>query len=136
MASECEVVPYEELTTNPRSMVSRMIEFIEEEFRPEYLDFEFSNSSYNSAPRRISDASVGRWRGNLQSREIWWVEKLTAEQMGSFGYPLSRPQVRLFEILLDLLILPAKVFQSLWANRNNRGPLLPYVIRRIKGLKK
>jgi hypothetical protein len=130
------VIPYEELTTSPRSTVSRIIDFVGEEFRQEYLDFEFSNSSYDSAPRKISDASVGRWRGNLQSREVWWVEKLTAEQMATFGYSLSRPQVRIVEILFDLLKLPANVFQSLWANRNNRGPLLPYVVRRLRGLTK
>jgi hypothetical protein len=130
------VIPYEALTTSPRSMVSRTIDFVEEELRLEYLDFELSNSSYDSAPRKISDASVGRWRGNLQSREVWWVEKLTAEQMATFGYSLSRPHVRIVEILFDLRNWPAKVLQSLWANSNNRGPLLPYVVRRLKSLTK
>ena len=128
------VVSYEAFTANPDLMLPAILQFIEEKYKPEYLDFKFSNSSHDSAPRKISDESVGKWRRNLQSREIWWVEKITGTQMESFGYALNSPRIQIFGVLLDFLVLPLKLGQALWVNRKNRGPLIPYVLRRLKGL--
>ena len=130
------IVRYETLTSNPRSTVKEMIEFIDEEFEEGYLDVRFSNSSHDSAPRTISSDSVGMWRGNLRSREIWWVEKIAAEQMEELGYGLTKPGLQFFGVVFDLLVLPFTVIRALWANRRNRGPLIPYILRRLRGLAK
>ena len=98
------------------------------------LDIDFSNSSDQRRVSGIDASSVGTWRDRISNEEIWIVQKLTAKLMNQFNYEPVSVKVNPVKLIWILINTPWALIRALRANRQNTGPVVPYLIKRIRGL--
>lgn len=125
---------YEELVSKPERVIPQLCAFIGEQFYPDMLDVNFSNSSDQAATSGIYSASVDSWKGQLSPEEVWIAQKLAGTEMAVFGYKLENMQVNLARLVVLLASTPWALLRALRANRANTGPIIPYLMRRLGGL--
>jgi len=128
------VVGYEELVTNPEATVRKICRVVGEEFVPSMLDVDTHNSSYNTDGQGIFVSSVHRWRTALSAEEIVVAQWLTHSDLMAFGYPLDKAQPNFLRLAWILISAPYALIRALSANKGTRGPLIPYVGRRLLSL--
>ncbi|MDD4973257.1 MAG: sulfotransferase [Bacteriovorax sp.] len=88
---------YEDLTTNPESVMKVVMDFLSEDFDPEQLNF-FKDreakqlaglsQSWKKVEDPISAKSVGQFRENLASEDLAMIEFLCQDLMKEYSYPL------------------------------------------------
>lgn len=81
-------VHYEDLITDPESVVSDICAFLNLDFKPEMLDVRWWNTAEGDRTQRkgiVSDA-MGRWTQTLSGSEIALCQWLTGEQFNRAGY--------------------------------------------------
>ncbi len=125
------VVKYEKLVGDPEGTVKELCDCIEEEFEPSMLDVESQNSSYGYGGDGIFSTSVDRWIQDLDPQEIWIVQLLCRSEMELLGYKKAKVNVNYFKVAWTLVTTPYALFRALYANKESRGPLIPYLIRRL-----
>jgi hypothetical protein len=126
------VVRYEDLVADPEATIRRVCMVIEEDYEPEMLEVESYASSYGmSGAKGVFRSSVGKWRTELSGDEIRVAQSLARREMTSFGYEVERCKVHGVRLAAAYLSTPVALARALWANRHKRGPLLPYLLRRL-----
>jgi len=91
---------YEDLVQAPEPELTRVCEFLDETFHPDMLDFWRDNQARTLEPARhmawkgrtvspADPASVGRWRRELEAREVARFEALAGETLRRWGYDRS-----------------------------------------------
>lgn len=121
---------YEELVGRPEQTVRKICEFIGEDFEPDMLDIQSSNSSADSRGKGIFASSVGRWRGSLDEVDVQAAQLLTRKELVRLGYPLERVRASRIQVAGKFLSAPYAFWRALAANREKRGPLISYAVRR------
>lgn len=133
-ASAVHVLRYEDLVGEPASHLQRLCAFIGEEFDPQVLHTQFSNSSTGERFTGIATRSAGRWRADLPAEDAYFAQRICGPVMERFGYtPVKLAPDRLKAARIALAT-PARAISALSANRAKRGPTLPYLVRRIRAL--
>ena len=126
------IVRYEELVSVPGATVRKICETIEEEFDPFMLEVTTHNSSEEGQQESgIFSTSVDRWLTNLTQEEIAIGQIIARKELFRFGYSkteVSPDRLRMFVIWLTT---PVALWRALDANKHIRGPLVPYLVRRV-----
>jgi len=128
------LVRYEDLVTEPERTVKKVCATIGEEYEPDMLAVEGHNSSTAGEATGIFSSSVDRWRMELSPEEIAIGQHIAGGLIGRLGYettPVHAGRARLLAIWLST---PFALWRALRANRGTRGPLLPYLFRRVGAL--
>lgn len=132
--NNCMVCKYEDLVENPERIVKKICNFLGEKFQPEMLMITTHNSSDNTVKTGIFTSSVGKWRGELDRGEAYTAQWINKRELTELGYPLVRQDVTATEIIKIILSTPGALISALAANKENRGPLIPYAKKRAASL--
>lgn len=127
-------VKYESLVTDPSLTLSNICKFLDVEFTADMLDVDFNNSSDQRRSSGIDASSIGTWRDRITNEEVWIVQKLTTNLMRQFNYSPASVRVNPAKLTWIIIKTPWALIRALLANRNNTGPIIPYLIKRIRGL--
>jgi hypothetical protein len=125
---------YETLVADPETVVRRICSFLEVDYDEDLLHIASNNSSFTKEETGIFGASIGQWHECLEPEELWCIQTLNKKNMATAGYTPVQPDYSRWKLLLLLLSTPVGVFRALRANRDRRGPLLKYILRRLNGL--
>lgn len=124
--------PYERLVGSPEDAIRAMCSFLGVEYSADMLDIDFSNSSGKTqSDKRIFSTSVGQWTHRLSNEEVWICQKLCGRLMQQFGYEPSAVSVNPLVLAFLFIKTPFALVAALNANKHKRGPLLPYLAKRI-----
>ena len=128
------IVRYEDLVTITEDTVRRVCDTIGEHFEAQILEVRENNSSADRQQQGIFSTSIERWRHNLDPAEIAVAQHLIGVEMAELAYTqenISAPMMALASIYLGA---PWAFVRAMRANAEMRGPLIPYLARRIKCL--
>jgi len=128
------IVKYEELVSAPERAVRRICETIEEDFDPLMLEVTSHNSSDARQESGIFSSSVDRWQTRLSAEEISIGQNIAKRELSRFGYTKVDVSPNRFRVLGMWLATPVALWKALAANKDVRGPLIPYLARRIGAL--
>ncbi|MFK5893311.1 MAG: sulfotransferase [Pseudomonadota bacterium] len=128
------IVKYEDMVISPEKTVRYICDVIEEDYEPRMLNVMTHNSS--NVPERggIFSTSVDRWKTDLKPEEIKISQMLCKKQLYNLGYDLILPDSSLYKVVMNYLATPYALWRALDANKEMRGPLLPYVYKRLSAL--
>ncbi len=111
-------VRYEDLVSDPGSVLRRVCAFVDEPFDEGMLAFSesknvmFRNQSYQGGVfKPVFDRSIEAWRKSLGASQVLLIEKITAPMMRFYGYELTSSAPS------DMLRLPRQLFSELQAWR-------------------
>ncbi|MGH2536156.1 MAG: sulfotransferase family protein [Candidatus Promineifilaceae bacterium] len=127
------LVQYEALVCDPRQQAKQLCGFLGLPFSAEFLNVTGHNSSFAAAQSGIFTASVGRWRDCLEPAEVWLGQRVGRRAMARLGYPLAEARAQPLAVLAIALLTPVALLRALAANRGRRGPLMPYLWKRLNG---
>ena len=128
------VVRYEDVVADPERAIRAVCTTIGEEFDPNMLAIEGNNSSTATETTGIFTSSVDRWKTGLSQEEIAISQHIAGDLLERLGYeasPVHADGARLFVVWISS---PFSLWRALSANRGTRGPLLPYLYRRVGSL--
>lgn len=125
---------YEELVNDPEDGVRRMCAFIGESFESDMMNVRTHNSSAQGRSAGIFTTSVGRWRRKLSSEEAFIVQWLTKGELTRLGYQPETLSVNPVKLAAILASSPYAFYKALAANKDKRGPLVPYLAKRAAAL--
>ncbi len=125
------VLKYESLVTSPERTVRAICDVIEEEFEPGILNIDSHNSSFSVDQGHIFSGSVGRWRDSLSKEEAWIAQWLTRRDLSRVGYTVERILPNPLRAAGIIAYTPVALYRGLEANKEGRGPLLPYLAKRM-----
>jgi hypothetical protein len=129
-----KVVRYESLVTRPEEVVRSICALLNEEFEAGMLAVETHNSSFQEQTSGIFSAAVGRWRTQLSKEEVYLAQKLARRELELLGYTTETVRANPYKLAQAFLTLPFAVWRALDANKEIRGPLVPYLLRRVPAL--
>lgn len=128
------IMRYEDLVADPEGTVRKICATIGEEYEPDMLAVDSHNSSIAAESGGIFTSSVDRWRTELSQEEIAIGQHVAGSLLDRLGYeaiPVHAGRARLFALWLST---PFALVRALNANKGTRGPLLPYLARRVGAL--
>ena len=128
------IVRYESLVQDPARVVRDICRVIDEEFEDDMINVTEQNSSFETSRDGIFSSSVGRWRRALTQEEICTAQKIAGPSLNQFGYVNEAVSVNPIKLAHIWATVPIALFEAIHANRNIRGPLMPYLARRIGAL--
>jgi len=128
------VMPYESLVSEPEKSVRAMCSLAGEDFQSGMLETDYQNSSEETRAKGIFTSSIGRWREKLDPAEVAVAQHLAASQMRLLGYARESVHPNIFRVASTYLSAPFKLFLALKANAAMTGPLLPYLVKRVRSL--
>lgn len=127
---------YESLVVEPEIHVRELCRFVGLDYDERLLAVDSHNSAFDQSRTGIFQGSVGKWTTCLTLEEVWWVQQLNQNSMRKLGYETAELSVSPVKLLGVLLSTPAALSRALKANSGHRGPLLPYMLRRLSPLKR
>jgi hypothetical protein len=133
-AASWMVIKYENLVRDPECLTRQMCAFLGETFEPAMLNVSTHNSSEAVQLGGIFTSSVGKWRGRLTSEEVFIAQWVNRSEMLRLGYSLEKQKAILVRIAMILASSPYALFRALAANKDKRGPLVPYLAKRMAAL--
>ena len=133
-AASLAIIKYEDLVTDPDKTIKYICDVIEEDFEPEMLNVVTHNSSNAPESRGIFPTSVDRWKKDLKPEDISISQMLCKKQLYELGYDLISPHSSIYKVVTNYLGTPYALWRALDANKEMRGPLLPYVYKRLSAL--
>ncbi len=128
------VVRYEELVQAPDEVVRRICRMIGEEFEPTMLDVTSNNSSHGITNGGIFKVSVSKWKTELGGEELWISQKIAGKELKDLRYELAPVNPNPLKLAKIIVGTPVAIFRALNANKENRGPLIPYLKQRVTQL--
>jgi hypothetical protein len=131
-AENLQVLRYESLVACPAETIEEVCSFLGEEYMESLLKVDTHNSSFQVEERGIFATSVGRWRQQLSAEEVYLAERIARRELDYLGYKVAQVTPHPGKLIKIGLTLPYALWQALDANRSIRGPMLSYLIRRIK----
>ncbi len=128
------LVQYENLVQNPEQTIQDMSNFLALGFEPEMMQIESNNSSFEQTSTGIFATSVGRWRTGLPAEDAWWCQTINQNTMADFSLQKDQLAVSKKAVLSSFASTPSAFITALNANKEKRGPLLGYLVRRMRAL--
>lgn len=123
---------YEDLVSDPERTLRYLCEFVGEAFEPEMLETQFSNSSAQERESGIFQTGINRWCGQLPESDVFLAQFICGKLMRQYHYQPTPTHPRVSSLTGIILSTPFKLFHALHANRTIRGPLVPYLWKRIR----
>ena len=133
---ECVFIsPYEHLVSSPADVTEELCKFVGVPYDASMLAVQFTNSSDGAkSTAQIFSSSVGKWRERISSEKVWICQKICAGAMAPLGYRAIKVSVNPLTLGQQFLKTPIALITALRANRHKRGPLLPYLTRRLSAV--
>ncbi len=128
------IVKYEEIVTNPGFIIKRICKIIGESFEADMLNINTHNSSNKSTGKGIFSTSIGRWKTDLKPEEIAISQFIGKKQLINLDYGFVKSNASFISILICFITALVALWRALDANKAMRGPLLPYLFKRIAAL--
>ena len=128
------IVPYENVVASPEKTIRDVCQCIDIEFDENLLNVETNNSSFESNTSGIFQSSLSRWKTGLGKEDAWIAQFIAKSQMSSLGYEIEKINPDFFKIAILFIQAPVAFYRALQANKDSRGSLVPYLIRRIRAL--
>jgi Sulfotransferase family len=128
------MIRYESLVQNPERLVREICQFIGENFEADMVNVDEENSSFQVGEKGIYSSSVGRWRTLLANEEVYIAQTIGGHGLPDLGYSIGKFKTNHFKVGCIYATLPYALWKAFRANRAIRGPLLPYVGRRLGAL--
>ncbi len=128
------IVRYEDLVAEPEKTMRQVCETIGEEFEHSMLDVDTHNSSCSGEEAGIFSSSVNRWLSELSPEEILIGQHIAKKELSCHGYSNVDVSVSAWRLLWIWIGTPFGLWNALYANRAVRGPLVPYLAKRIGAL--
>lgn len=122
---------YEDLVSAPETAIRKLCAMVGVAYEHKMLDIKSNNSSDVVNSEGIFSSSIGRWHGKLPDHDIWIAQKLLSREMAQLGYAPEGVAIQIGSMLRILLSTPYALWRGLHANAKKRGPLIPYLVRRI-----
>lgn len=132
--SKVLLVQYESLVANPEPIVQSICTFLGVGFEMALLQVESNNSSFVQSSMGIFSTSIGRWRIGLPAEDVWWCQFLNKDYMRHFGMRTESVDVSPINLLRSVASTPAAFVRAMKVNREKRGPLMGYLVRRLRTL--
>ena len=98
------------------------------------LNVETRNSSALTQERGIYSSSVGRWKTLLDPTEAMMAQRIARDELMKLNYPVEQLQTSPGKAARILASFPFAAIRAVFANRDRRGPLVPYLIGRLRSL--
>lgn len=124
------LLKYEDLVNTPDISIPNLCTYIGEEFEPQMLDIQINNSSAGSTQKGIFTTSIGRWNKELTKEELFIAQVISRTEMHTLGYTIESVHPNIVKLTLSLMGFPMALIKAIKANRELRGPLLTYLLRR------
>lgn len=128
------IISYESLVQNSEAVVNNICNMIGEKYEPVMLNVTTHNSSKQSRQQGIFSTSIGRWRTDLPPEEVYVVQRVNHTEMKKYGYEIEKISANRIKILNIYLMSFYALIIALYSNRHNRGPLWPYLCKRLSSL--
>ncbi len=128
------IVKYEDLVTSAEKTVRHICDVIQEDYEPDMLNVMTHNSSNAPQAGGIFSTSVFRWKTDLKPEEIAVSQLFCKKQLSDLGYGFVSPGASVHKLVFIFLNTPFALWRALHANKEMRGPLLPYLYRRLSAL--
>ena len=128
------IVGYEKLVKDTTAVVRDLCRFIGENFEEGMLNVDEHNSSFAVRQNGIYSSSVGRWRRTLTNEEVYIAQRITKKYLDKLGYAAENLEINPLKLGYILATLPFALGRAVRANKAVRGPLFPYLARRIAAL--
>ncbi|MFK5951073.1 MAG: sulfotransferase [Methylococcales bacterium] len=128
------IVKYEDLVSSSENTVKNICKIIDVDFEPDMLNVVSHNSSNTSPDKGIFSTSIDKWKARLKPEEITISQLLCNKQLNFLGYDSYTPRRSIVQVLIIFVTTPYALWRALDANKEMRGPLLPYVYRRLSAL--
>ena len=122
---------YEDLVNNPENQVRTLCAFVEVNFDPMMLLTNFNNSSTNFIGNGIYPTSVKSWRRKLGKSDAFLAQQICQQEMVSMGYTIEKVIPNPILVAGSVLSTPYCACRALLMNKSKRGPLLPYLAKRL-----
>jgi hypothetical protein len=122
---------YASLVTDPETQVRALCTFVGEDFNPAMLDVGSYASSAGTHDRKIFGSSVGRWRDHLPPADVAVAQRVCGRYMAAFGYPTEPVPAAPLAVARHVLATPYAAWQAIAVNKRVRGPLVPYLAKRL-----
>jgi hypothetical protein len=128
------LIRYEDLVQDPEKEVHAVCDFIGMDYCSALLAVDNHNSSFEDAGSGIYSSSMGRWRTALELHEQWIVQRTNISNMTRLRYPAEPIPFSIWSVLAAYITAPFALMRTFWTNRERRGSLPGYFLRRIRGM--
>lgn len=125
------MIQYETLVTQPEAMVRMLCQFLKTPYEEEMLRVETHNSSFEVQQQGIFSTSLQRWKQHLSHEQVYIAERIARPELEQLGYQTAQVRPNPFKLLYVIASFPYALGRALHANRSVRGPILPYLKRRV-----
>lgn len=125
------VIHYEDLVTQPVQVMQKICDAIDEKFDSQMIAVKANNSSNLGQQEGIYTSSKGLWRRDLNPEEAWIAQFIARKELKNLGYSIEKININYIKIALIFIGFPFALVRGIYANRDKRGPLLPYIGRRL-----
>ena len=132
--SRTRTVRFEDLVTDPITVVNKICSFLDVEFDMSMLNVSASKSPTaveDITERGISAKPVGRWKNSLKKAEVYWCQTINRELMQKAGYELIEERVDPLSLGSSLISLPVKSALALALNLGQTDNLIRSIQRRL-----
>jgi hypothetical protein len=133
-AGDRVIVRYEHLVSQPEMVVPSICETLEEEFEPSMLDIKTHNSSHLRTASGIFSSTADCWRTELSPEEISVGQIVASKELEWAGYKKDNVLPNVISLTRIWLSTPYALWKAIKANKDNRGPLVPYLAKRVNSL--
>ena len=126
------VLKYEDLVNNTESFVRSMCKVLRVDYDVDMLNVASQNSSAENHGKGIFDSSVGRWKNGLALEDAYIMQLLSGKEMSELGYKKDVLTVSFLNVFWKFCTAPFAVAKGLYLNRHKRGPIVHYLLSRVK----
>lgn len=133
-ANNFRIIKYEDLVTAPEATMKGLCQILEIDFELSMLEVETHNSSNAPTSGGIFSSSIDKWKDELSPEEINISQRIAAQQLDELGYSQMDMRSNVLRKTLIWLSTPFALVRGLHANRATRGPLIPYLLKRVSSL--
>jgi len=118
-----EIFKYEDLIEEPRKIISKICDFINEKFEPQMLEFykthaaqksSFLSTSWQNTTSPIISNNKNKYKKLLTKNEIYIVERITYDLMYELGYKPKNVSFRKKSILFFIKKIYYKILDKIW----------------------
>lgn len=128
------IMKYENLVSSPEKEIQALCTVIEEEFEPKMLVINSANSSAGTKENGIFSSSIGRWRNELSPEDAYIGQRIACREMDDLGYTQVQLNINLLKVAIKCSSTSIALARALYANKDSRGPLVPYIYSRVKSI--
>ena len=125
---------YEDIVTKPDAEIKKLCNFLDITYESKMQNIVTNNSSEGSLKQGIFSSSIGRWERELSNEEVCLVEYLAGKQLSNYGYIKSNKSISYSELIKIIGATPYALYRALSSNKQVSGPVMPYLVRRLKTL--